>query len=157
MSAVDDARRLGEDIVETVNQSSGFGVEFTGDDNTVYSPVVTDLVEKENSGDTTTRTDQCGNTRRNRTSNNGWMLQVEGIVTENEDRPGNLSTVVLDDVAVAGDIAVYSDIFSGILEVSNVIVTDDATTFTHVETEETWGKERAYTFSMELGEQDAEN
>lgn len=150
----------GEIIERAVTIStSEFSVKLdtTGDGNpdTLFSPAVTTQVEIENDGDQSTPQDQCGNTERIRTSNRGWSIRVQGIVTD-EEREGNLTMQMLRDmVAPADSVDMRSDVISGNVAVSNTVITQ-ANDLTSIETEDTIGKESAYEFQLQLGESESD-
>lgn len=123
----------------------------SGEPDTLFSPVVTQSVEIENDGDSTTPSDQCGNTERRRTTNEGWSIRVSGIVTANE-RGSNLSLQLLRDViAPADSVQIRSDVLSGEVSVSNTVITQSSDLVSIV-TDETEGEEKAFEFQLQLGE-----
>lgn len=145
-------------VVERRIATTGFSVKIDGQ---LYSPAVTTNIEIENNGQTDRVQDQCGNTERSRTTNDGWAVRVQGIVTKNDGREGNLSLQVLRDVvAVSDTIKIRSDVTppgveSGV-EVSNTVITQ-ASDLVSVQTGETDGEEQAFEFNLQLGQTEAEN
>lgn len=120
-----------------------------------FSPIITQTLELENSGDESKITDQCGRTTRNKSSNSGWLLRVEGIVSK-PDRPGNLSLSRLKEVAKMDNVEVHCALHDGTLVVGNVVVRQENDIHS-VETQDTAGKEEAFPFTMQLGEEDSES
>lgn len=139
----------GQTVVrEEAVSSSRFYVELG---NETYTPAVVTNVEIENDGDVASTTDQCGFTTRQRTGDDGWMIRVQGIVTANDSRTGNLSLEILKEVALMSEITIGSDIISGTYEVSNTVITESSD-LVSVQTSETEGEEQAFEFQMQLGE-----
>lgn len=129
--------------------SSDFSVKIDGN---LHKPAAVTNIEIENDGDTTTTQDQCGHTARTRTGNRGWVIRVQGIITGNDDRYGNLSMQMMRDVIASSDsIKVRSEVYSGEQTVSNTVITD-ANDLHAIETPDTEGEERAYEFQLQLGE-----
>lgn len=138
---------------ETIS-STEFAVKLDG---VLYSPEITTEVEMENDGDISNTADQCGNTEREKINNGGWNLTVQGVVTGNDDRHGNLSLQLLRDVIAPMDtIRVRSDIAEGEFEVSNTVITQTGD-LVSVETKSTDGEEKAFEFQLQLGESSADN
>lgn len=126
-----------------------------GEADTLFSPAVTTEVEIENNGDTSTPSDQCGNTERFRTTNEGWSIRVTGIVTANE-REGNLSMQMLRDlVAPADAVQIRCDLISGQVAVSNTLLTQP-NDLVSIQTVDTQGEEKAFEFQLQLGESQSE-
>jgi hypothetical protein len=119
---------------------------------TEYQPAVVTDIEIENSGNDNQVSDQCGNTERNRTGNSGWAIRVNGIITGEDARQGNLSLSLLRDVVASSDsVTIGADIQSGTFEVGNVVITQQSD-LVSIETANTNGKEKAYEFQLQLGE-----
>jgi hypothetical protein len=144
-------------VTERRISTTEFAVKIDGQ---LYRPAVTTQVEIENDGDVSTTTDQCGNTERDREANQGWSVRVQGIVTGNDDRGGNLSMQLLRDViATADTIKVRSDVTGSSvtrLEVSNTVITQ-ASDLVSIQTADTNGEEQAFEFNLQLGESEADN
>lgn len=141
-----------ERVVERKISTTGFILKIDGKK---YSPTITTSVEIENSGENTTTMDQCGHTERERTGNKGWLIRVQGIVTSNDSRTGNLSLQMLRDVvATANKVKVRSDVISGSYTVSNVVITQ-SNDLVSVETRDTEGEEKAFEFQLQLGEKES--
>jgi hypothetical protein len=139
---------------ETRIVSSRFAIELDGD---LYSPAVVEEFEIENNGDTSTVADQCGNTERQRTTNEGWTIRVNGIVTGNDNREGNLSMPLLRDTIAAMDtVTIVSDLISGTFEVSNTLLSDSSE-YHSIRTADTEGDEQAFDFQLQLGESSSAN
>lgn len=120
-------------------------------DGTLYEPAVVQKVEIEKSDDSTRRTDQCGNMKKQKAENSGWIMRVEGIITANDSRHRNLSLQLLRDVIAEQDsVYIVSDILSGEIILSNVIITQPKD-ITSIETRDTEGKEQAFDFQLQLG------
>lgn len=134
---------------ETRIVSSRFAIEL---DDTLYTPAVVEGFEIENNGDTSTVADQCGNTQRQRTTNEGWTIRVNGIVTGNDNRNGNLSMPLLrDTIADLDTVTIVSDLLSGTFEVSNTLLSD-SNEYHSIRTTDTDGDEQAFDFQLQLGE-----
>jgi hypothetical protein len=144
-------------VTEKRISSTEFAVKIDGQ---LFRPAVTTQVEIENDGDVSATTDQCGNTERDRQANQGWSVRVQGIVTGNDDRGGNLSMQLLRDViATADTIKVRSDVTGSSvtrLEVSNTVITQTSD-LVSIQTEDTDGEEQAFEFQLQLGESEADN
>lgn len=133
--------------------SSKFSVKIDGE---LHEPAVVTNIEIENDPSNSTTSDQCGHTSRQRTTDGGWIVRVQGIVTGNDDRYRNLSMQMLRDVVASADtVEVRSDVYSGEQVVSNVVITQPNDLHS-VETPDTWGKEQAFEFQLQLGEEDSE-
>lgn len=121
-----------------------------------FTPAVVTNVEIEHDGDVADPQDQCGNVERTKTSNKGWNVRVEGIVTANDERPGNLSMQLMRDyVATTDSVSVRSDLFEGEIVVSNVVITQ-SNDLVSVNTHETDGQEMAFEFQLQLGEEETQ-
>lgn len=142
----------GRQVVEETFVTTEFVVKIDGQK---YSPVLTTEVEIENDGDTATATDQCGHTERDRVTDNGWAIRVNGIITAS-DRTGNLSLALMRDViATASDLKIRTDVIEGRFEVSNVLVTQTSD-LVSINTGDTDGDEQAFQFQLQLGESESE-
>lgn len=130
-----------------------FAVKLDGQ---LYQPAITTNVEIENDGEQSRTADQCGHTERNRVGNKGWQITIQGIITGNDNRRGNLSLALLRDViAVSETIQIRSDIISGEFEVSNTVITQ-ASDLVSIQTSDTNGEEKAFEFQMQLGESNSD-
>jgi len=134
-------------------QSPRFYIRLEGQD---LHPVLVDRLQIENSGESSTITVDCGDTERRKTANKGWVVEVEGLVTTNDSRPGNLSMQKLRDVIAPSDtVDVHSALLRGSIVVSNVVIgSDDAI---EIETGRTNGREKCWAFRMTLGEEESNN
>lgn len=142
-----------EQEVETILPSTEFAVKVDG---VKYQPTVTTSIEIENDGDIATTRDQCGHTERSRQTNKGWNITIQGIVTGNNARQGNMSlSLVRDVIATSETINVRSDIISGKFEVGNVVITQSAD-LVSIQTADTEGEEKAFEFQLQLGESSSE-
>lgn len=140
------------DTTEVVFPSTEFAVKVDGE---LLQPEITTKVEIENDGEMSTSQDQCGHTSRTRTGNNGWVVTVNGLVTDNDLRDGNLSLQTLRDVvATMSEAKIRSDIVSGTYEVSNVVITQP-NDLVSIETDSTHGEESAYEFHVQFGESES--
>lgn len=140
-------------VTEETFASTRFTAKIDG---VTYSPAVVHNVEIENDGDTTSPQDQCGHTERRRTGENGWAIRVQGIVTGNEDRTGNLSLQLLRDViASMSELKIRSDVISGTYEVSNVVITQ-SNDLVSIQSDDTHGAEMAFQFQLQMGESQSE-
>jgi hypothetical protein len=139
---------------ETVELSStSFAAKLDGQ---IYRPAVTTSVEIENDGDVSATKDQCGHTERKRVGNQGWQIRVQGMVTANTLRQGNLSMQQLRDVIAQSDeIEIISDVLSGTFAVSNVVITQP-NDLVSIVTEDTNGEEKAFEFQLQLGESESD-
>lgn len=149
-----------EVVTEETLSSQQFGVKLdtTGDGNpdTVFNPAVTTQVEIENSGEVSKTSDQCGNTQRSRTTTEGWLVRVQGIVTDVE-RGNNLTLSTLRDTVASSDtVPIRSDLLSGTIVVSNVVITQ-ASDLVSIQTEDSFGEEKAFEFQLQLGEEESSN
>lgn len=136
--------------------STGFYVKFDNEHPTeLYSPAITKDIEIENDGELSRTQDQCGNTEKHRSANNGWSIRVKGIVTANEDREGNLSLQLLrDTIATSETIQIRGDVIGKDfrrVEVSNTVISQ-STDLVSVQTKSTDGKEKAFEFQLQLGQ-----
>lgn len=144
----------GDEPVEEVIQSTEFAVKIDGQ---IYKPAITTNVEIEHDGDTESTSDQCGHTTRQRTGDNGWVVRVQGIVTANDDRYGNLSLQMLRDVvAGAEDMKIRSDVIEGSYVVSNTVITQAGDLYS-IQTQATDGEEQAFEFQVQFGESSSES
>jgi hypothetical protein len=142
----------GTTVTERTIPSTSFAVIL---DDIAYEPAICRRVEAENGGNDNTTSDQCGNTERNRTGNDGWKVTVSGIIT-GADRPQNLSLPTLRDVVAGSDsIEISSDVISGTYELSNVLIGQEED-LVSVQTVNTDGKEKAFDFQLQLGETQSE-
>jgi hypothetical protein len=144
----------GSEVVTTQKVSSStFFVKIDGER---YSPVVTTEVEIENGDGTESVTDQCGNTERRKLSDMGWSIRVTGLITSNDQRSGNLSLQMMrDTVAQMESVTVGTDIISGEIVVTNVIITQ-ASDLVSINTVDTEGEEQVFEFQLQLGERSTE-
>lgn len=134
-------------------QTVGFFIVVDGEN---YSPAVTTNVEIENDGDVAQPQDQCGRIERTKVSDKGWNVRVQGIITGNDERDGNLSMQLMRDyVATADSVEVHCDLFDGEIVVGNLVITQ-ANDLVSVNTRDTHGDEAAFEFQLQLGEQDTE-
>lgn len=132
--------------------STEFAVKVDG---TLLQPEITTKVEMENDGEMSTSRDQCGHTSRQRASNGGWVVNVNGIVTDNDARDGNLSLQTLRDVvANMSEAKIRSDIVSGEYEVASVVITQP-NDLVSINTDSTNGDESAYEFHCQFGESES--
>lgn len=145
---------LQERTLET--RSVGFFITIEGEQ---FKPAIVREVEIETDSDVSAPKDQCGNVEREKTSNEGWSARVTGIVTANDDRPGNLSMQLMRDyVAKADSVEVRGDLFpSGgmTIVVSNVVITQSSD-LVSVNTKQTNGAELAFDFQLQLGEKNSQ-
>lgn len=133
-------------------RNASFFVKLDGQE--LYPALVTNL-EIENSGENSNITVDCGDTERRKTANGAWVMRVEGIVTSSS-RTDNLSMERLrDDIANSETVEVRSGLFSGRILVSNVIISAPEEV-TEIQTNRTNGREKAWAFSMVLGEESSE-
>lgn len=139
-----------EERTETIS-SSRFAIKMDGQ---LYRPAVVSEIEIENDAQESSPSDQCGNTERNRTGNQGWVIRVTGIITANDSRSGNLSLQMLRDViATTDEVTVRSDIISGTFVVGNTVITEASDLFS-ITTRDTNGEEQAFDFTLQLGEEE---
>ena len=134
-------------------------VDTTGDgtaDTKLGKPVVTQEIEIENNGESAEPQDQCGNTERFRTTNSGWMIRVNGIVTANQ-RESNLTLQDLrDTIATMDAVWIRSDIMNGRVAVQNTVITQTSD-LVAIETPQSEGREKAFEFQLQLGESQSES
>lgn len=144
-------------VTERRISTTEFAVKIDGQ---LYRPAVTTNIEIENDGDVSKTQDQCGNTERSRQTNNGWAVRIQGIVTGNDDRSGNLSMQLLRDVvALADTIQIRSDLTGSSVtefEVSNTVLTQSSD-LVSIQTGDTDGEEQAFEFQLQLGQTEADN
>lgn len=142
-----------EQVVDTVLASTDFTIKLNGDK---YSPALVEDLTAENSGDTSAPQDQCGNTQRVRTTREGWTVTVKGIVTD-EPREGNLTMSMLrDDVAPRDSVDIRSDIIDGNFVLSNTKISSSSALDSIQLSDTSIGKEAAYDFQLQLGEEDTQ-
>lgn len=142
-----------EVVEERPISTSTFYVKIDGER---YSPAITTELEIENGDGTAALTDQCGNTERRKLNDMGWSIRVSGILTMNDAREGNLSLqMVRDTVAQMDSITIGSDIISGEIVVTNIIITQTGD-LVSINTRSTDGDEKAVEFQMQLGETESE-
>lgn len=141
-------------VVEQTLPTTEFAVKIDG---ILYRPAITTNVEIENDGDVTRVQDQCGHTEANRTTNQGWSIRVQGIITGNEGREGNLSLALLrDTIANRDSVEIRSDVISGRYEVSNTVITQ-ANDLVSINTNDTNGEEKAFEFQLQLGQSESDD
>lgn len=139
---------------EVVFPDSAFAIEIDGQR---YKPAVTTQVEIEKSPDNEVIMDQCERSERGRGGSRGWQVRVQGIITGNDDRAGNLSLQKMrDTVGSMDEITIYSDIFSGTIVLSNIVITQ-ASDLVSIQTKDTVNEEDAYEFQLQLGETESED
>lgn len=140
--------------IEVDTNKTEFAVKIDG---VLKKPAITNMIEIERSGDIAEPQDQCGHTERDRIGDSGWAISVEGIVTSNDARQGNLSMQEMRDVvSTMSEAEIRSDLISGTYEVGDVIITDASDLFS-IETTDTDGEETAYEFQIQLGQTDSES
>lgn len=140
-------------VVEREIPTTEFQVKIDG---TKYAPEIVTNLEIENDGEVSRTQDQCGHTVRNKTGSGGWLVRVQGIITGNDARGGNLSLAMVRDVLNSMDTAeIRSDIISGSYEVSNIVITQ-SNDLVSVNTQRTEGQEKAFEFQIQFGESESE-
>lgn len=149
----DDGSPADTEALKSEIASSDFALKIDG---VLRTPAVVKEAEYENDGSSSATADQCGHTERQRTTNNGWAIRVQGIATLNANRRENLSMQLLrDGVANSNTVEVRSGVLSGEFEVSNVVITDASDLYS-VQTRETNGEEEAVEFQLQLGQTESE-